>query len=159
MTHARSLLCWLSTMVHQFIVFGNIKNRQPAYASLGYLEDPKCFFSPQKPRSAGPPKLVLLENSTGPINNFFKFFYFWERFRNVQRLLEKFKIWVWKFDNNFFKSLKRVKNCKSKMSQLFTKMNFLENVLLQIILSLLADIIPLDDSLKILFKVIKKFLN
>ena len=49
-----SILC---SRVHQFNFFGNIKNRQPAYASQGSLEDNFYFFLPQKLSSASPPKV------------------------------------------------------------------------------------------------------
>ena len=46
-----------------FNFLGNIKNCQPAYASLGSLEDPKFFFFfTQKPRLAGPPKFETFGN-------------------------------------------------------------------------------------------------
>ena len=47
-----------------FNFFGNIKNRQPPYASLGSLEDQNVFlfFFTQKPRLAGPPKFETFGN-------------------------------------------------------------------------------------------------
>ena len=136
--------------VHQLNFFGNIKNRQPAYASLGSLEDKIFFFfCPKNQVQLAPQSLVLLENSRELISNFFKFSIFEkgsgtyrEHQKNLKFVFENFFLF-------FFKSLKRVKNRKSKMSQLFTKMNFLENKLLQIILSLLADIIPPDIQFKV----------
>ena len=77
----------LGIMVHKFYFFGNIKNRQPAYASLGPLEDPNLFFLlPKNQVQLAPQSLVLLENSRELIStgNFFQVFFF----RKVQERTE-----------------------------------------------------------------------
>ena len=57
--------------------FGNKKNCQPAYASLGSLEYKIFFFfSPKNHVEGAPQSFVLLKNSTELISNFFNFFYF-----------------------------------------------------------------------------------
>ena len=87
-----------------FIFLGNIKNRQPTYASLGSLEDPNFFFffCPQNQFQLAPQSLVLLENSTELISNFFQFFFFEKGSGTYKRTLKK--IWFWNLFFNFFLS-------------------------------------------------------
>ena len=81
------------------------------------------FFCPKNPVQLAPQSLVLFENSRELISNFFKFSIF-EKGSGTYREHKKKKFGFEKKFYIFFKSLKRVKNRKSKISQLFTKIIF-----------------------------------
>ena len=110
-----------------FNFFGNIKNRQPAYASLGSLEDPNFFFFfAPKTMFSWPPKVLYFWKFAQSLLAIFSSFLFLGKGqeRTYIKHKKKLKIGFENFFKFFFKSLKRVKNRNSKMGQLFTKMSF-----------------------------------
>ena len=72
-----------------FNFFGNIKNRQPAYASLGSLEDQIFFFFAPKTKFSWPPKVWYFWKIPQSLLVIFSSFLF---LRKVQERTENTKI-------------------------------------------------------------------